>query len=73
MLTVCGEQMLSQRMAIFLECLESNNCMVHTVSHDSKARGKHLLLGNLLRMHTAASVDTLQQNTYTISNSKKCI
>jgi len=65
--------MLSQCMALFLECLESNNCMVHIVSHDSKAQGKHLVQGNLLHMHTAASVDTLQQDTYTISNSKKCI
>jgi len=46
--------------------------MVHIVSHDSKARGKHLVQGNLLlHMHTAASEDTLQ-HTYTVSNSKKC-
>jgi len=52
--------MLSQCMALFLECLESNNCMVHIVSHDSKARGKLLVQGTLLlHMHTAASVDTL--------------
>ena len=53
--------MLSQRMALILECLKSNNCKVHIVSHDSKARGKHLVQGILLlHMHTAASVDTLQ-------------
>lgn len=66
--------MLFKCMALFLECLESNNCMVHIVIHDSKARGKHPEQGNLsLHMHTAASADTLQQNTYTVGNSKKRI
>jgi hypothetical protein len=66
--------MLSQCIAFFLEYLESNSCMVHIVSHDSKAQGKQLVQDNLLlHTRTAASVDKLKQYTYPVSNREKFI